>query len=200
MKRRILKILPILMVIGVVVSGCFNNDTPEKGTSLKAASKSTVKDGITVNRTIMKVDKLTCGSCLRAISQKLSTIDGISGMGADLSRGLVAVDHLKTLESDKVAEAITSIGYPAKVLVKTQNSQRRHFFDMHASRIGESAAVKGQVFESGQVYQVLQILISHILAPEIYFLQRSDSADMAQAAISYPAFSTSYITYVKSFK
>ncbi len=67
-------------------------------------------------RSILRVDKLSCGSCLSQINTKLQTFSGYLGMGVDLRRGLVAVDHRASLESTTISKAITSLGYPARVV------------------------------------------------------------------------------------
>ena len=126
MKNRMSKVFIILIVIGFVISGCSDNDVSARGSSFEKTAANTVL-GKTVNRTMMKVDKLTCGSCLSAISQKLNTFDGVVGMGANIGQALVAVDHTKAIESKKIAEAITSIGYPATILSVTEIDSKKAF-------------------------------------------------------------------------
>ncbi|MBW1890110.1 MAG: heavy-metal-associated domain-containing protein [Deltaproteobacteria bacterium] len=70
----------------------------------------------TGTRTMLQVSKLSCGSCLSRIDTRLKELPGYMGMAADLRRGLVAVDHQTSLKNDKIAAAITGIGYPATVL------------------------------------------------------------------------------------
>jgi len=126
MKNWIVKIVILMAVFGFVFTGWADKNAFSKNPVKGETTKGTVLDK-TVKRTIMKVDKLTCGSCLAAINQKLNTFDGIIGLGADLRRGLVGVDHAKTLESKKIAEAITSIGYPAKILSVTEINYSESF-------------------------------------------------------------------------
>lgn len=135
MKNRIPKVFIILFMIGFVATGCSDNDVSARGAFYEKTAKNTVL-GKTVNRTLMKVDKLTCGSCLSAISQKLNTFDGMVGLGADLGQALVAVDHTKALESSKIAEAITSIGYPAKILSMTEIDSKKAFISQNTRQNG----------------------------------------------------------------
>jgi len=124
MDKWMLKILGRAIMIGVMVS-LFSSPN---------VFAQNPAPGQTVQRTIMKVDKLTCGSCLATINQKLNTIEGVVGMGANLSRGLVAVDHTKVLESKKIAEAISSIGYPATVLSVTEIDSSKSFASARSRR------------------------------------------------------------------
>lgn len=77
-----------------------------------------------LQRTIMKVDRLYCGSCLAKINSNLSQLKGFIGIGADLRRSLVAVDHRKPLESKTVASKISSIGYPATIISESEIDEK----------------------------------------------------------------------------
>ena len=94
------------------------------------AAKSSGKDPVAIvdtrdlTETVLQVSNLSCGSCLNNIEVELSKSAGMVGMNADLGKGLVAVKHTDELSADKIALAISGIGYPAKVLAsKASNSQ-----------------------------------------------------------------------------
>lgn len=70
-------------------------------------------------RTIMKVQNLSCGSCLSKINAELQGLEGMINMDADLRQGLVIVDHKAPLASKTVAFVISDLGYPATVLSDT---------------------------------------------------------------------------------
>ncbi len=78
-----------------------------------------------LQRTIMKVDKLTCGSCLTRINNKLGQLEGFVGIRANLRQSLVAVDHRNPLESKKIAYEISSIGYPAKIISESEVDEKK---------------------------------------------------------------------------
>lgn len=126
MRNRMTKILIFMVLIGFVVAGCSDKDVSARDFFSGKSVKNPVLDK-TVNRTIVKVDNLACGSCLTTISEKLNTIVGVVGMGANLSQAIVTVDHAKVLESSKIAEAITSIGYPAKIVSVTEIDSSKAF-------------------------------------------------------------------------
>lgn len=83
--------------------------------------------GEAIQRTVMKVDNLSCGYCLSQINAKLKTTEGYLSMEADLQKGIVAVDHRLALESREVATAISSIGYPAHVISETEIDEKDAF-------------------------------------------------------------------------
>ena len=79
----------------------------------------------TVNRTIFQVNNLSCTSCLANIEEKLKTMPETIGMNGDLQRGVVTIDHESTLNGNTIAAAITTLGYPAKVVSTTKISARK---------------------------------------------------------------------------
>ena len=129
------KILIIAVITVFVALGCSDTNGSAKSGFNERKGETIIPDK-TVNRTLMKVDKLTCGSCLKAISQKLSTIIGVKGLEADISRGLVAVDHEKTLESIKISDAINSIGYPATIISVTELESSRTITPSNSGQYG----------------------------------------------------------------
>lgn len=126
MENRLVKIAVFMMLTGFVVAGCSDKTVSAKDPVL----------GKIVNRTLMKVDNLSCGSCVTTISEKLSTFEGVVGLGADLGQGMVAVDHTKAIESSKIAEAITSIGYPAKIVSETEIDSSKAFVSNNTRQYG----------------------------------------------------------------
>ena len=76
-------------------------------------------------RTVFKVRKLSCGACLDKIETRLKAFDGYIGMLANLDMGLIVVDHREGLTGNQIAEAITALGYPAKVASESESDQYR---------------------------------------------------------------------------
>jgi len=79
----------------------------------------------TANRTIFQVSNLSCTSCFANIEAKLKTMPKTIGMNGDLSKGIVIVDHESALNGNTIAAAITTLGYPAKVVSTTKISARQ---------------------------------------------------------------------------
>jgi len=71
-----------------------------------------------LSRAALRVEKLSCSSCIQQIKAALSGIQGIEDILVDISRGMVLVYYnSKTLtDSDRLAQAITLKGYPATLL------------------------------------------------------------------------------------
>jgi len=67
----------------------------------------------TVHRSNFLVNNLSCTSCLATIEAELKGMPGALGMDADIRAGRVTVDHLSTLNSEKIAATISGLGYPA---------------------------------------------------------------------------------------
>lgn len=76
-------------------------------------------------RTFFKVNNLSCGACIGRIHAKLKTFDGYIRMLSNIDKGLVAVDHRQNLTDSEISEALTSIGYPAKVASESEYDQQR---------------------------------------------------------------------------
>ncbi|MEN8142136.1 MAG: heavy metal-associated domain-containing protein [Thermodesulfobacteriota bacterium] len=81
------------------------------------AAKNSTNSGQDLLETTLQVSNLSCGSCLANIEGELRQYEGMAGMNADLSRGIVVISHTEELSPQKIAASITGIGYPAKVVV-----------------------------------------------------------------------------------
>ena len=79
----------------------------------------------TANRTIFQVSNLSCTSCFANIEAKLKTMEQTIGMNGDLRKGIVIVDHESALNGNTIAAAITTLGYPAKVVSTTKISAQK---------------------------------------------------------------------------
>ena len=75
-------------------------------------------------RTFFKVDNMSCGYCIAKINNKLKTFDGFVDILVNLDQGLVIVDHRQDLTDIQTAEAVTSIGYPARVAIASEYDQQ----------------------------------------------------------------------------
>jgi copper chaperone CopZ len=75
-------------------------------------------------RTTLKVDKLSCGACLRVIDAELRKVPEILGLTADFASGQVTVDHDFAITPVAVAGVVSACGYPARV-IETQSLPKR---------------------------------------------------------------------------
>ena len=67
------------------------------------------------HRSFYQVQNLSCGYCLGKIDSKLRELDGYIGLTANFEKELIAVDHRNDLDETEIANALKSIGYPARV-------------------------------------------------------------------------------------
>ena len=81
------------------------------------AAKNSGNSGKDLLETTLQVSNLSCGSCLANIEGELRKYDGMAGMNADLSSGIVVISHTEELSPQKIAASVTGIGYPAKIIV-----------------------------------------------------------------------------------
>jgi len=88
----------------------------------KTASPSNINADL--SKALLNVKGLSCSSCIQNIKDALSNIQGIEEILVDISRGTAQIYYnSKTLkEPDRLAQAVTSGGYPA-TLVKTYSSE-----------------------------------------------------------------------------
>ena len=57
------------------------------------------------------VTGMTCGHCVRSVTQEVTAIDGVDTVVVDLSTGAVTVTSNGVLDADAVAESDDEAGY-----------------------------------------------------------------------------------------
>jgi len=90
-----------------------NNKTGPRLWNQEIANKGNIIE------TSFVVTNLSCSSCLENIEAQLRGLPGTVGMLGDLGKGLINVAHVPSLAGQKIADVITAIGYPAKVISTT---------------------------------------------------------------------------------
>jgi len=78
-----------------------------------------------IKRTTLLVSNLVCVSCLARIEIEIKSLVGTIGMISNLKKRIVIVDHKLFLGEKEIAEAITGIGYPAKVISTTNLAEHK---------------------------------------------------------------------------
>ncbi len=68
-----------------------------------------------LKRAVIKINTLSCGGCFSTISQGLESLEGFSGMGANLFRKLIAVDYTEPLTRDAISKKLAEVGYPGEI-------------------------------------------------------------------------------------
>jgi copper ion binding protein len=61
--------------------------------------------------TTVTVIGMTCDHCVRAVTEELSKLDGVTGVDVDLASGQVRVEAERPLDQAALASAIDEAGY-----------------------------------------------------------------------------------------
>jgi copper chaperone CopZ len=97
----------------------------------------------TLNRTTLQVANLSCSSCLANIAERLRNIPETYGMNGYLSRGIVLVDHADASVNRNIANAISGLGYPARIVATNEIPAQKAFVST------SSGNVQGQGVRTG---------------------------------------------------
>ncbi len=54
---------------------------------------------------------MTCEHCVRAVTEEVGALEGVTGVEVDLASGLVTVSSTTPVEDAVVAEAVAEAGY-----------------------------------------------------------------------------------------
>ena len=54
---------------------------------------------------------MTCEHCVRAVTEEVGALEGVTGVEVDLASGLVTVSSTTPVEDSVVAEAVAEAGY-----------------------------------------------------------------------------------------
>ncbi len=69
-----------------------------------------------MNEILMEVTGMTCGSCVRHVSDALKAVDGVEDVAVDLASGRVAVRGRSGTATARLTSALADAGYPARVV------------------------------------------------------------------------------------
>ncbi len=56
------------------------------------------------------VSGMTCGHCVKAVTEEVSAIDGVTGVSVDLESGAMKVTATKPIDFDRIVEAVAEAG------------------------------------------------------------------------------------------
>jgi len=54
---------------------------------------------------------MTCAHCVRAVTDEVGALDGVTGVAVDLASGRVTVESTAPVEDAEVVEAVAEAGY-----------------------------------------------------------------------------------------
>ncbi len=58
-----------------------------------------------------RIDGMTCDHCVRAVTQEIGALPGVSDVDVELATGLVTVHSDRELTQQEVADAVDEAGY-----------------------------------------------------------------------------------------
>ncbi|MBF7095571.1 copper ion binding protein [Alkalibacter mobilis] len=64
-----------------------------------------------MNKTVIKVEGMSCSHCVNSVETAVGAIDGVSGVAVDLEGKTVTVDHDSSVTLDNLKDAIEGQGY-----------------------------------------------------------------------------------------
>lgn len=62
-------------------------------------------------KTIIKVNKIHCVGCSRAIGDEIGIIPGVYGVNVDIANKTISVDHTDEVTESELMERLECIGY-----------------------------------------------------------------------------------------
>ncbi|ABM39793.1 heavy-metal-associated domain-containing protein [Polaromonas naphthalenivorans] len=68
-----------------------------------------------MNTIDLQVEGMSCGSCVKHVTQALQSLPGVGGVEVDLASGRVRVSGELAPGGDSLMTALTAAGYPAKL-------------------------------------------------------------------------------------
>jgi copper chaperone len=72
---------------------------------------------MSLKQTILAVDGMSCGSCVRHVEQALRELDSVTSVQVDLQTGKVVVDHGDGAPVKSMIAALSVAGYDARPVV-----------------------------------------------------------------------------------
>jgi len=99
-----------------------------------------------VSKAVLRVDGMSCSGCIYTIKSSLSEFKGIRDILVNLSAGQTEVyyDNTQLKDVNRIADAITASGYPAKVTEILSADQIRKERDLAAARSLSYIAAVGE--------------------------------------------------------
>jgi len=122
----VVSVAGLLIVAALITANTNFNDQPKTpklsestaGTpaaAAKANTAGTAAPAANTAKAVLDVQGMSCSGCIYQIKSGLAGINGISDVLVDLSSGRVEVfyDRTQVTDLEKIASAITAVGYPA---------------------------------------------------------------------------------------
>jgi copper chaperone CopZ len=96
-----------------------------------------------MNTINLEVQGMSCGSCVKHVTQVLQGLTGVSGVEVNLEAGLVSVNGDLPQGSNPLTSALTSAGYPARLASSGEPDSQPKASGCHASTAGKGGCCCG---------------------------------------------------------
>lgn len=84
----------------------------------------------------LEVEGMSCGSCVKHVTQALQPLAGVSGVDVDLQSGHVRVHGDFPRGSDFMVLALTAAGYPARLVTSSESTAQPKTSGCHGGAAG----------------------------------------------------------------
>ena len=102
-----------------------------------------------IQRAVFKVEKISGRGCFSVISDRLSKLEGFSGMGVNLFTKKVAVDVTQPLTPEAVQETIQELGFPVSLVSVDPVKEKESFAYLHTRSGKDAGCCTGRVCDPG---------------------------------------------------
>lgn len=73
---------------------------------------------MTQTKTLLKVDGMSCGSCVHHVSEALKEVEGVSNVDVRLRQGEALVEHTADTAIESLVKALAEAGYESAPSVR----------------------------------------------------------------------------------
>jgi copper chaperone CopZ len=137
-----------LLIVAAIIAGNTNSGEQQRIPAL-SETKTNIQTAVTENdraaapiampnaaKAVLDVQGMSCSGCIYTIKTGLADIDGISDVLVDVSSGRVEVfyDSTSVKDPQKIASAITAVGYPATLKQTMTKDEVAKESNLNASR------------------------------------------------------------------
>lgn len=89
-----------------------------------------------MNTIDLQVEGMSCGACVKHVTQALQALTGVSGVEVELQSGHVRVSGELAQGGDPLVASVSAAGYPAKLATASSSTSQPEALGCHSGRTG----------------------------------------------------------------
>jgi|CXWL01.1.fsa_nt_gi copper chaperone CopZ len=93
-------------------------------------------NAIAMNTIDLQVDGMTCGACVKHVTQALQSLPGVNAAVVDLAAGRASVSADATQSGARLVAALEAAGYPARLVTSSTPDLRPKSGACHGGKTG----------------------------------------------------------------